>query len=279
VIVTLGQENGLIVPLIAVHLFVFLFRHHGRCDAAGGACLLCGGGGVGGDPITTGFVAFFYSLRTAALPFLFIFNTELLLIDVSIVQGIFIFCVATLAMLLFAAATQGWFLARNRMWESAALLLLAFTFFQPGLLDGPDLPALHRSGTDRDQRSGRSLVPSGEYLRLKISGLDDVGDTREWVVLLDLPDGATGDERLEAAGLTLVERDGKTIIDDVAFGSAAQDIGLDWDQEIVQVLKPASPPSKYFMYLPALLLLGFVVMIQRRRVPAPSRSEPAAQEG
>jgi hypothetical protein len=65
----------------------------------------------------------------------------------------------------------------------------------------------------------------------------------------------------------------------VAFGSAAQDIGLDWDQEIVQVLKPASPPSKYFMYLPALLLLGFVVMIQRRRVPAPSRSEPAAQEG
>ena len=67
----------------------------------------------GGDPIKTGVVAFFYSLRTAALPFLFIFNTELLLIDVTWVQGIFVFIVATIAMLLFAAATQGWFWPRT----------------------------------------------------------------------------------------------------------------------------------------------------------------------
>jgi TRAP transporter 4TM/12TM fusion protein len=278
VIVTLGQENGLIVPLIAVHLFVFYFGIMADVTPPVGLASFAAAAVSKGDPIKTGFVAFFYSLRTAALPFLFIFNTELLLIDVSIVQGIFIFCVATLAMLLFAAATQGWFLARNRMWESAALLLLAFTFFQPGFwMDQIFPPYTEVAPTEISEAA--SLVPSGEYLRLKISGLDDVGDTREWVVLLDMPDGATGDERLEAAGLTLVERDGKTIIDDVAFGSAAQDIGLDWDQEIVQVLKPASPPSKYFMYLPALLLLGFVVMIQRRRVPAPSRSEPAAQEG
>src|SRR3546814_8993529 len=37
----------------------------------------------GGDPMRTGLVAFFYSLRTAVLPFLFIFNTQLLLIDVT----------------------------------------------------------------------------------------------------------------------------------------------------------------------------------------------------
>jgi hypothetical protein len=36
VIVELGAQNGLIVPLIAVHLFVFLLRHPGRRHAAGG---------------------------------------------------------------------------------------------------------------------------------------------------------------------------------------------------------------------------------------------------
>ena len=30
------------------------------------------------------------------------------------------------------------------------------------------------------------------------------------------------------------------LIDDVAFGSAAQDAGLDWDQEVLRVLKPCT---------------------------------------
>ena len=106
--------------------------------------------------------------------------------------------------------------------------------------------------------------------------MDAVGDTREWVVLLQLPDGATGAERLEAAGLTLVDRDGKTIIDDVAFDSPAQKVGLDWDQEIVRVLKPANPPSKYWMYIPALVLLALVFWAQRRRTGAPPRKAQEA---
>jgi hypothetical protein len=100
---------------------------------------------------------------------------------------------------------------------------------------------------------------------MRISGTDEVGDKREWVVLLDLPEGATGDERLSAAGLTLADRDGKTIIDDVAFDSPAQKVGLDWDQEIIRVLVPANQPSKYFIYIPALLLLGLVYWAQRGR--------------
>ncbi|MEM8878075.1 MAG: TRAP transporter fused permease subunit, partial [Pseudomonadota bacterium] len=278
VIVTLGQENGLIVPLIAVHLFVFYFGIMADVTPPVGLASFAAAAVSGGDPIRTGFVAFFYSLRTAALPFLFIFNTELLLIDVSLVQGIFIFCVATLAMLLFAAATQGWFLARNRMWETAALLLLAFTFFRPGFWMDQVFPP-YENVPPTEIAQAAELVPSGEYLRLRISGLDDVGDERQWVVLLDLPDGESGAERLEGAGLTLVDREGKTIIDDVAFGSPAQDIGLDWDQEIVEVLKPASPPSKYFIYIPALLLLGLVVMLQRRRAASTAPAQAATQEG
>ncbi len=132
VIVTLGQQNGLIVPLIAVHLFVFYFGIMADVTPPVGLASFAAAAVSKGDPIKTGITAFYYSLRTAALPFLFIFNTDLLLIDVSATHGIIIFIIATIAMLIFAMATQGWFITRNRWYENIALLLISFTLFRPG---------------------------------------------------------------------------------------------------------------------------------------------------
>ncbi|MBL4907991.1 MAG: TRAP transporter permease [Sneathiella sp.] len=132
VIVSLGQQNGLIVPLIAVHLFVFYFGIMADVTPPVGLASFAAAAISGGDPIRTGFIAFFYSLRTAILPFLFIFNTDLLLINVTPLEGAFVFVIATGAMLLFTAGTQGYFLARSKIWESALLILIAFTLFRPG---------------------------------------------------------------------------------------------------------------------------------------------------
>ena len=52
--------------------------------------------------------------------------------DVTYLEGAFIFVIATAAMLLFTAGTQGFFLVRSRIWESAVLILVAFTLFRPG---------------------------------------------------------------------------------------------------------------------------------------------------
>ncbi len=264
VIVTLGQQNGLIVPLIAVHLFVFYFGIMADVTPPVGLASFAAAAVSGGDPIKTGFVAFFYSLRTAALPFLFIFNTDLLLINVGWAGGIGIFVLATIAMLLFAAATQGWFLARNRIWESVALLLIAFTLFRPGFwMDMVSPPYLERAPADLIEAAGNT--PPGEPLRFRISGLSDVGDPVEFVVQLTLPEGGSGEERVEGAGLALRTDGDKVFIDNVAFGSPAQEAGLDWDQEILKVLRPLKQPSKYWMVLPAVLLLALIVWLQRRR--------------
>lgn len=56
------------------------------------------------------------------------------------------------------------------------------------------------------------------------------------------------------------------IIDDVAYDSPAQKAGLDWDQEVLRVLRPVDVPTKYLMFIPALLLLALVVVLQRRRL-------------
>ncbi|WP_193188875.1 TRAP transporter permease [Nisaea sediminum] len=277
VIVTLGEQSGLIVPLIAVHLFVFYFGIMADVTPPVGLASFAAAAVSGGDPIKTGFVAFFYSLRTAALPFLFIFNTELLLIGVDFIHGLFIFVVATVAMLLFAAGTQGWFFARNKAWETALLLLLAFTFFRPGFwMDMISPPTVDRPVTELAQAFAET--PEGEKMRLRINGVDEVGNPRSWVVLLPVSGAATGEERIADAGLTLRQDGDKVLIDDVAFGSAAKEMGLDWDQEIAVVLQPVDQPSKYLMYIPALILLGGLVMIQRRRAQTDTNGRMAENQ-
>ncbi|PWJ21134.1 TRAP transporter permease [Jannaschia seohaensis] len=277
VIVTLGQQNGLIVPLIAVHLFVFYFGIMADVTPPVGLASFAAAAVSGGDPIRTGVVAFFYSLRTAALPFLFIFNTELLLIEVGWAQGIFVFIVATVAMLLFAAATQGWFLAKNRIYETIALLLIAFTLFRPGFWMDMIAPPFEEVPPAQIVEAAAN-TPVGEDLRIRVAGLNDIGDPIEFVALIEMGDGATGEDRLMDAGIEFIQDGDRMIIDNVAFGSVAQDAGLDWDQEVLRVLQPVPAPSKYLMFIPALALLALVVWLQRgraARTPPPARRETA----
>ncbi|VXC04990.1 TRAP transporter permease [Pseudomonas sp. 9Ag] len=264
VVVALGQQSGLIVPLIAVHLFVFYFGIMADVTPPVGLASFAAAAVSKGDPIKTGVVAFYYSLRTAALPFLFIFNTDLLLIDVDFWHGVVIFVIATLAMLIFAAGTQGYFLVRSRWYESILLLLIAFTLFRPGFwMDIVHDP--YRDIPPSQLVQALEAVDEDSQLRLRIRGEDAVGDMREFSLLVAIPDGETGEQKLEKLGVMTYEEDGKVLIDSVTFGSPAADLGLQFDQEILAVRAPTDRLPKEWMWLPALLLFGLVVWMQRRR--------------
>ncbi|MCM2321104.1 MAG: DUF3394 domain-containing protein, partial [Pseudomonas sp.] len=264
VIVTLGQQNGLIVPLIAVHLFVFYFGIMADVTPPVGLASFAAAAVSKGDPIKTGLVAFFYSLRTAALPFLFIFNTDLLLIDVGFAHGVLIFIVATIAMLIFAAATMGFFVVRSRWYESLLLLLVAFTLFRPGLwMDMAHDP--YREVPPAQLAEALGEVEADSSLRLRIQGEDALGDPRTFTVLLPVPDGDSGAARLDKLGIQLYQQDGKTLIDNVAFGSPAADLGLEFDQQILDVRAPTERWPKELMWLPGFALLGLVYVLQKRR--------------
>ena len=264
VIVALGQQNGLIVPLIAVHLFVFYFGIMADVTPPVGLASFAAAAVSGGDPIRTGFVAFFYSLRTALLPFLFIFNTDILLIDVTPLQGLFVFIVATLAMLIFTAGSQGFFITKSRIWESLALILIAFTLFRPGFWMDMISPPFNETPPTQIVESIGSLEPGSE-MRALVNGLDDVGDPVSLTMIIKVGDEPTGAERLEAYGLEILEQDGKVIVDNATFDSPAQLAGFDFDQEIIKVLVPINQTPKQLLYLPALGLLGFIYVLQRRR--------------
>ncbi len=264
VIVALGQQNGLIVPLIAVHLFVFYFGIMADVTPPVGLASFAAAAVSKGDPIRTGVTAFYYSLRTAALPFLFIFNTDLLLIGVDFWHGVLIFIVATIAMLIFAAGTQGYFLVRSRWYESLLLLLVAFTLFRPGFwMDLIHDPYQEIPPAQLVEALGN--VEEDSQLRLRVLGEDAVGDAREFVLLLAIPDGASGEEKLEKIGLMTYEQDGKLLVDSVTFGSPAAEAGLEFDQQILSVRAPTDRWPKEFMWIPGFLLFGLIVWMQRRR--------------
>ena len=265
VIVALGQQNGLIVPLIAVHLFVFYFGIMADVTPPVGLASFAAAAVSKGDPIKTGITAFYYSLRTAALPFLFIFNTDLLLIDVDFWHGVLIFVVATIAMLIFAAGTQGYFLVRSRWYESLLLLLVAFTLFRPGFwMDIIHDPYRDIEPTELVQALER--VGEDSQLRLRVLGEDDVGDPREFVVLLAIPDGESGEEKLEKIGLMTYVEEGKVLVDSVTFGSPAAEAGLEFDQQILRVRAPTDRWPKEFIWVPGFLLFALIVWLQRRRL-------------
>jgi len=273
VIVTLGQESGLIVPLIAVHLFVFYFGIMADVTPPVGLASFAAAAISGGDPIRTGFVAFFYSLRTAILPFLFIFNTDLLLINVGWAEGIFVFIISTIGILIFTAAMQGYFLTKNRVYESLAMVLIAFTLFRPGFWMDIVVPPFADSSPARLVEVAAAMQP-GEQLRLNIDGVDDIGNPRSFIAVLPMADGKDGAERLSNAGLDFSIDGEDVIINNAGFDSAAEKAGLEFDQKITMLQVPQSQPYKQLMFIPALLLMFLLGWSQRKRREQQSEAAP-----
>jgi len=265
VIVTLGAEQGLIVPLIAVHMFVFYFGILADDTPPVGLAAFAAAAISGGDPIRTGIQGFAYDIRTAVLPFMFIFNTELLMIGIQNVGHFFVTVVVALAaMLIFAAATQGYFIVRSRWWETLALLLIAFTLFRPGFWWDEVYPPLQTAPATQIYDIAEAM-PADAQIRVQVSGEDLEGNFIDKTVMLPLGPPATGIERLAQAGLELREEDGKMLIDNIGFGTPAERQKLDFDWEIASVQQTADRPPKQLMYIPALLLLGLIVLMQRMR--------------
>ncbi|MDV7271649.1 TRAP transporter permease [Thioclava sp. A2] len=282
VVVQLGAQEGLIVPLIAAHLFVFYFGIMADVTPPVGLASFAAAAVSGGDPIRTGFTAFFYSMRTIALPFLFIYNPTLILYGVDlgttagILQAIMVFCVATVAMLLFAAATQGYFLAPSKKWESAALLLVAFTLFVPGFwLDRiqprfEELPPVELA-------QAFDSTPAGETIRFVVSGPSYVdGSPTKLTIVHTVTADEPASGRADAAGLMLLPEGDRLFMDEPMFGTDYQqqlqgfDFYSDPRVEVSSLLHPADRMPKQIMWLPALLLLALVVMFQRRRQTKPA---------
>ena len=147
VILILADRNDLLVPAIAVHLFVFYFGILADDTPPVGIAAYAAAGIAKANPVIVGVQGFIYELRTAILPFAFFFNNKLLLIE-SITtpmdpKGItwisdpaqiaLIFASALIGMFAFSSVLQGWFVKKCNALERALLLCVVPLMLVPNM--------------------------------------------------------------------------------------------------------------------------------------------------
>ncbi|MEM7617290.1 MAG: TRAP transporter fused permease subunit, partial [Pseudomonadota bacterium] len=183
VIVELGMQNGLLVPLIAVHLFVFYFGIMADVTPPVGLASFAAAAVSGGNPIRTGLQAFVYSLRTIILPFFFIFNTEIILYNVdSIWHAGMVLIVSTIAILLFTSGTQGYFIVKNKFYESLILILVSFLLFIPNKFIDLIYPPFEKQPITQSIEEMNNIIgalESGQNLKLYVNGKNTLGQDKE----------------------------------------------------------------------------------------------------
>jgi TRAP transporter 4TM/12TM fusion protein len=277
VIVELGAQSGLVIPLIAVHLFVFYYGIMGDITPPVGLATFAAAAISGEDAIATGVQGAVYALRTAVLPFVFVFNPMLLLIDV---RGWFevalVALAATAASMVFAAATLGWFHTRCRWWEIVLLLAGCFALFRPDFfMDRMYAPYTELPAKEVFKIAGE--LPANDRLVLVIEGTSIEGDdVRKTVAVQLLGPAGDGRKRLADAGLTISALGPEVRVSAVKFGSRAKKSGFEQGFKIGAVKVPTDRPSEHWVYIPALALVALVWFLQRARERPTRRRERAA---
>lgn len=171
VILHIAEVQQLVIPILAAHLFVFYFGILADDTPPVGLAAYAAAAIARADPIRTGVQGFTYDLRTAILPFVFVFNNELLMIADTTKGGapiwidnvfliVFVFAMALAGMCAFAAFLQGYLVERCTIVERLGLLLAATLMFVPAIL-------LHAIGADPDADFARRII--------QIAGLALVG--------------------------------------------------------------------------------------------------------
>jgi len=271
VIVSVGAQSGLIVPLIAVHLFVFYFGILADDTPPVGLAAFAAAAISQGDPIRTGIQGFAYDIRTAILPFIFIFNTDLLLIDVTWIQGIIIFIVAACAMMLFGAATQGFWMVKSRWWETVALLLVAFTLVRPGYwIDQFQAPWV--SFDVNESALNRSDLDGQVQLTIEGPDFDDPDQTTQLILLVKATQSQVLATALDTVGILARAEDQNVLLDEPFPGTEyfqsmqRFDFYGDTPVQITDLaIEQTNRLTKESMYIPALILLLIVGWSQRTR--------------
>jgi hypothetical protein len=252
-----------------VHLFVFYYGIMGDITPPVGLATFAAAAISGEDAIKTGVQGSVYALRTVILPFIWIFNPQLLLLDIdSWWQLASVVVASTVAMLAFAAVTMNWFRVKSRWWENLLLVAVCALLFRPDFFMDQVAPEYVHEPPAKLYDVAKDL-PDGGRLVLRIKGMTIEGDDKSKTVAVRLgAKGEDGRKRLAEAGLTIAGMGDAVQIAGVKFGSRAKKSGFEQGWDIQHVEVPSGRPTSHWFYLPAYLLIALVWWSQGRRMHA-----------
>ena len=254
VVVEVGNASGYIFPLIAVHLYVFYFGLMADITPPVGLASYAAAAISRADPIQTGIQAFWYSLRTAILPIVFIFNHELLLIGIeNWIHALVVISTSLIAILVFTAATQRWFLTQMRWYEVIAFLIIAMSLFRPGFILDQFYPEYNTKNLSSENIRLATFKPD-EIVRIKITRQSNYGKRYK---LFEIPENKFNkDFQIKDLGIEVSDKEGKLVIEFLQWNAVATQVGFVVGDTIDE-FKTVNPdrPNKAIIYPFALLLL------------------------
>ncbi len=264
VIVEIGGASGIILPLIAVHLYVFYFGLMADVTPPVGLAAYAAAAISRADPIRTGVQAFYYEIRTAILPIVFIFNPELLLIGVtSFWHGLLVFVVSLIAIFSFTSAAQGWLLTKLRWYEIIMLLIITVSMFRPDFV----LNRIYPEYTKFDQNFNEQILYEEQRkIRLHVTRYTDYGERYKMFAFLVEPNTTTS--VLDLTGLELEKNDNnKYDVVNLSYMGLAETKGMQFYDEVTRMeISSLDRPKKEYVYIFGLLLLFLTLYLQRRQL-------------
>ncbi len=247
VVVEVGGASGFAFPLIAVHLFVFYYGLMADVTPPVGLASYAASAISKADPIETGVQAFWYSLRTGILPFIFIFNPELLLIGIeNFWHGAMVIITALIAILIFTAATQGWFMSKLRWYEIIAFLLISLSLFRPDYILNKFYPKFNEQILQASEINTLSFENERE-VHLKITRRTEYGDRYKLFVIEK--ESFKQSYNLSEYGINLVNQNDKLTVDSIQWESLAKKHGLETGDVITEFkIENLNRPNKAIVY-------------------------------
>ena len=264
VIVEIGGASGIILPLIAVHLYVFYFGLMADVTPPVGLAAYAAAAISRADPIKTGVQAFWYEIRTAILPIVFIFNPELLLIGVtSIWHGILIFIVSLIAIFSFTSAAQGWLLTKLRWYEIIMLLLITVSMFRPDFILNrvfPEYAPLNQNFNEVINYEEKRKI------RLHVTRYTDYGERYKMFAFAVKPNQSIS--VLDLTGINLEKNEnGYYDVVNMEYMGEGEKIGIQFYDEITKLeISSVDRPPKEYIYLFGILLLMLTLFSQKKRL-------------
>ncbi len=266
VVVEVGNASGYIFPLIAIHLYVFYYGLMADVTPPVGLASYAAAAISRADPIKTGIQAFWYSLRTGILPIVFIFNNELLLIGVeSFWHGLLIVSTSLIAILIFTAATQGWFVNKLRWYEIIIFIMIAMSLFRPGYILDKFSPKFENKQVNVQEISSLKLDSSRD-VHIKVTRRTEYGDRYRLFVIEK--NSFENQYSLEEAGIVLADIEGRITVDNLKWNGLAKKMGVETGDVISQFkIENLDRPNKAIIYPFSLVVLFIFGYLNYRRKP------------
>ena len=260
VVVEVGSASGYVFPLIAIHLYVFYYGLMADVTPPVGLASYAAAAISRADPIRTGIQAFWYSLRTGILPIVFIFNNELLLIGIeNWLHGLIVMITSLIAILVFTAATQGWFINKLKWYEIVVFLIISLSLFRPGLILDQFHPEFNQIENKIEILKNKKFK-SDEKVQIKVTRETAYGPRYKMFVISK--NSYNQNFSIEEYGLNLKSKNNKVIVDTLKWNGLAKKSGFETDDILTEIkIENKNRPSKNIIYpfaLVFLLIFGYL---------------------